>query len=248
MLKNQILGLGTLLATQFAFSQSGYITGTFFPALGTVTTTPFMPSINLAVGDLNSDGVDDLVAANSGWSIGPNIGAFRGLMLNEDSTPLGWFQAGAAPIAPNIGGYRAAATADFNNDGKIDVVTLSMMMDLSVYLNQGQQKTVAGFQNANHSTNINNVVGWVYTNQLTDRVPYIPVFKTDDFDGDGNQDLVIGFNMVHYWVQNFETPGLIFFWGRGDGTFDPPLVVPTNGGFAAVDADFVDWVRNKTAT
>jgi hypothetical protein len=136
--------------------------------------------------------------------------------------------------------YEACGAADFNNDGKADVATLSHLMTLSVMLNQGQNKTTTGFPTP---TNIDlySTIGWAYTNSITDRVVLIPVFRADDFDGDGNQDIIMAFNLIHYWQQDFTSPGIIFMWGRGDGTFETPQVVPVSTSFGAVDAEFVDW-------
>jgi hypothetical protein len=217
----------------------GQITGSFFVADAKVTPAPFITGYNVSTGDLNGDGVSDAVLNNAGFAIGPNPGAFRTLLMNEDASSYGWSQSGMG-VPPNLQGYRAAVTADFNNDGKDDVATLSHMMSLSVMLNQGQNKTITGFPT---STNIDlySAIGWVYTNSITDRVVMIPVFRADDFDGDGNKDIIMAFNMIHYWQQDFTSPGIIFLWGRGDGTFETPQVVPVATSFGAVDAEFVDW-------
>jgi hypothetical protein len=74
----------------------------------------FRGGVNVAAGDVNGDGLDDLITA-AGAGGGPHVKAFSGL----DGSLLTSFFAYAA----NFTGGVNVATGDINGDGRIDIVT-----------------------------------------------------------------------------------------------------------------------------
>jgi hypothetical protein len=112
------------------------------------------------------------------------------------------------PQSYAVSGWQVVS-ADFNGDGKPDLLSRPTTTTLAVLLNNGS----GGFQ----SLQVYNVPQ-----------PIVRVFATADFNGDGKADLVaIGRNLG---------PGdntliiLSVLLGKGDGTFQPPLTVNGNWG------------------
>jgi len=147
----------------------------------------------LLVNDFNRDGKLDLIFANS------SPAQFSVLFGKGD----GSFE---APVNYPIAGFRILA-ADFNNDGKPDVVTRSTTTSLAVLLNNGD----GSFQNSQ-----------VYSVPQ----PIVRVFTTGDFNGDGRIDLfAFGRDLMSV------SPAFVsVLLGRGDGTFQP--AINSNGNWA----------------
>ncbi len=167
-------------------------------------------STSVAVADLNGDGKPDLVVANpctSQFFDCPDEGSVTVLLGNGDGT----FQSGAAY---DSGGTYASsiAVADFDGDGKMDVV-----------VSNGFSATV-GVLRGNGNGTLQPVVTYASGGHLATFV------ATADLNGDGKPDIVV----VNQYGSFYLTPGSIgVLLGNGDGTFRP--AVPYNSGGKAAD-------------
>jgi len=172
---------------------------------------------SLAVGDFNGDGNLDWIAS-TGQINSANQGSVTLGLGRGDGT----FLASESYVAGQTPGW--AAVADFNRDGKLDVVTAnSGSGNSSILLGNGD----GTFQPA---TNVS----------VPGTTPTFVV--TGDFNGDGNPDFI-----------TFDGPGgfagpclgtnlscMIVYLGKGDGTFQAGTVASTgaNNIFSAVSGDF----------
>jgi hypothetical protein len=148
---------------------------------------------SIAVGDVNGDGIPDLVAANYDL---PNSGdGSVAIMLGNGN---GTFQ---APVLYPSGGLAAVsvAIADFNGDGKLDLVVANYWSStVGVLLGNGDGTFQAVITYASGGT----------TNAVA----------TGDLNGDGKLDLV---------AANGNTVGVLL--GNGDGTFQPVKTYNSGG-------------------
>jgi hypothetical protein len=137
----------------------------------------------IAVGDLNKDGKLDIVTVGKGTFSNPNV---LSVLLNSGSGKF------AAPVNYTTDTNPVAvAIADFNGDGKLDVVTANMGgNDVSVFLGNGD----GTFQSA--------------VNYSTGKGP--DAIAVGDFNGDGNLDLA---------VANYSDDTVSILLGNGNGTF-----------------------------
>jgi FG-GAP-like repeat/Bacterial Ig-like domain (group 3) len=148
---------------------------------------------SIAVGDVNGDGIPDIVAAN--YDV-PNSGdGSVAIMLGNGN---GTFQ---APLLYPSGGLTAVsvAIADFNGDGKLDLVVANYWSStVGVLLGNGDGTFQAVITYASGGT----------TNAVA----------TGDLNGDGKLDLV---------AANGNTVGVLL--GNGDGTFQPVKTYNSGG-------------------
>jgi hypothetical protein len=170
---------------------------TFSTLSGSVNGLPAM----MGSGDLNADGITDLVFATNASvhvMIGNANGSFQGGVL---------YAADSGTIAVTIG--------DFNNDGKLDLVTSnSTAKTYSVLLGRGDG-TFPSPVNVSISTHCTSPTAIV----------------SGDFTGDGKPDLVVGCST---------SPSAALFSGAGDGSFayHSSVALPSSPGFlAAVDVN-----------
>ncbi len=85
----------------------------------TITPYPgFMGGINVAMGDVTGNGVDDIITG-AGPGGGPHVRVFDGLTGQQVPGPIGSFFA----YDPNFRGGVWVAAADLNDDGFADVIT-----------------------------------------------------------------------------------------------------------------------------
>jgi hypothetical protein len=207
----------------------------------------------IAVGDFDGDGKKDIAAANA---IDNTVSVLLG---NGDGTfhsrpEADWF-AGAIPTV-----------ADFNRDGKVDLITSGgIYPTLNLQLGQGDgtfqprldfdpigvgpviadfnrdgNPDFAVFSGCDNSCSTGFVSVFIGNGDGTFRphVDYaVPIVAnslvTADFNLDGNPDLVVGFS-------NPPNHGLRIFLGKGDGTFGPPVDLPTVDFGSMFTADFND--------
>ncbi len=178
------------------------------------------PVSRLAVGDLNRDGVPDVVAAND--------------LLNDMTTTdgdtiavlLGQFQGGGLLLPVTYGcpvGPRDVLLADFNGDGALDVLVATHFVigtsetdELAILLNKGDG---------------------TFTSTGRTAIDFLATLAVADLDQDGHMDVVAGgFDL------NGEF-GLMTFRGNGDGTLQTgvsasfPHGLPTPLAVADFDGD-----------
>lgn len=179
--------------------------GTFqSPVLYGTANTP----ISLWLGDLNGDGKLDLaVVTTTGCPIGGNAlpncagkpagpGVVSVLLGLGDGTFVGTT---AYPTDPNGGGY-AVASADFNNDGKLDLAAAGLGASVSVLLGNGDGTFKA---------------------QVSYPVGPSPLsLAAGDFANNGNIDLVTA-NGNNCGTPTCGPGSVSVLLGNGDGTFQP---------------------------
>jgi len=179
--------------------------------LSTFKTDVTLPGIEkVAYGDLNGDGMDDIVGVDG---LAPTISVWR---VNTDGT-LG---AAAQYTLPGTQG-EGAVVADFNGDGKADVIVAShdaaLHEQISVFTGKGD-----GTLNAPQSFNVPTPAGFGTT--------AIETLIAADLRGNGHLDLIASNGTV--------------LPGNGDGTFAaaitgfPALIATSSYGPNLVAADF----------
>jgi hypothetical protein len=179
--------------------------GTFQPV--TNYDTGGLAAWSVAIGDLNNDGKLDLVVANRGPSFG-SPGSVGVLLGTGDGT---FGPAVTYPTCESV----SVAIADFNRDGKQDVVVACVdSSSAGVMLGTGN-----GTLNSPLFYNSGGQFAWGVT--------------VADLNGDGKSDLVIA-NACGFGVCDRSAVGAVgVLLGRGDGTFRPTVSYPT-GALGAV--------------
>jgi len=155
------------------------------------------------VGDFNGDGKLDVIVVTYGYTITGSI-----LLGNGDGTlqpPV--------PLNQNIGnGYSAAASGDFNGDGKLDLLLLTPDFGsgatMAILLGNGD----GSFQTS-----------------VTYPVPVAPYIVVGDFNGDGKPDIAMSGGISG----SGEASILI---NNGDGTFKSPANYSISGNVQALAA------------
>ena len=156
----------------------------------------------LVVGDMNGDGHLDLITQPSGSSLVPNaLLVGNGNGTFQAPIPFSW----DVPLALGL----SVSAADLNGDGKPDLVY--GLADPHPY------KTYAMV--ALNSGNVGSL--FPAPTQVTFGMPSAPV----DLDGDGNLDLVISPT-----VHPVPADGLSVLTGKGDGSFNSPVLITTETG------------------
>jgi hypothetical protein len=171
--------------------------GTFKTAINAGSTNPLLTA-NLsavATGDFNGDGKKDLVMGDGEILLGNGDGTFAA-------------SAFTLPINLSASSGGVPVVGDFNNDGKLDVA-----MNLpSTSVGQGAEGEVMVF--------LGNGNGTFTTGNSYVNIPNSGHMATEDIDGDGNLDLIIGSGDNGVYSAGSNTNGVFqFLMGRGDGTF-----------------------------
>ncbi len=165
--------------------------GTFQPQL--LTTFPANPQ-PMIVGDFNGDGKTDVALALAEPSL-QGVTYTVGLLLSNGN---GTFQ--AAVTYPVNTAPSALAVGDFNNDGKLDIVSALYGFGVYVLLGNGDGTFQAAVNSATSVT----------------RQP--PPVLVADFNQDGNLDA------VSTTLDPNERPNVTLFLGNGDGTFQVDVI------------------------
>jgi hypothetical protein len=140
------------------------------------------------VGDFNGDGIPDLTNGAT-------------VLLGKGDGTFG------APISTGVAGG-AVAIADFNADGKLDLVVANGGNSISVLLGRGDGTFQAP------------------VTYPTGRGPVS--IAVADFNGDGKPDLAVAFSGDPF-NQSTTPGGIDIFINRGDGTFLPAVVLSSGG-------------------
>ncbi len=212
------------------------------PNFGPPTILPavFMVGPDVDACDINGDGVVDIVQSNPGFAIGSNFVAFRAKLLERDGSQLA-DATGATPAGPpSLAATARIAVGDFDEDGFADIASVTLSAAIGICRNSGQSTTIPGF---GASVLVDDLTRFFTIPWPT--VLHVPLCETADYDGDGHLDLLIAPVLADHVAQSVTGTGLFVYFGRGDGTFEPVLRVPT--GSAAVDADWIDWDRDGRA-
>jgi hypothetical protein len=177
---------------------------------------------SVAVGDVNGDGIADLVVANSCQSLGPYLdctgyGTVSVMLGNGDGTFL--------PAATySTGAYNAyeVAIRDVNGDQMPDLVVANLYQD------QSQQTGSATVLLGNGDGTFQPAVNYSSGGHEADSL------AIGDFNGDGIPDLAV----ASYCEQGHNCePGYIegqvgVLRGNGDGTFQPVVTYDSGGAYA----------------
>lgn len=156
----------------------------------------------VAVGDVNGDGIPDIVAAD--YWVGQDCGL--GILLgNGDGTFRTTF-------LPHVRGVTSIVIADLNADGKLDVALA--FGPVGVLLGNGD----GTFQpQVTYSWGSGGGVGWGSNLAVT------------DVNGDGKPDLVVATGNSNY---PYGTGTLAVLLGNGDGTFQTAVTYTSGGSYA----------------
>ena len=181
----------------------------------------------LTASDLDGDGHTDLYVglANGGFFGGDQFGVNRAYVLlgRGDGSFAG------APVLPFV--YNGHNLVDLDGDGKLDAVGVNSDLSFTTYLGDGHGAFTA------HAT--------LATTPLrlgteTFVLPNIDSFDLADIDGDGKLDLVfVARNFVaRNRLSDFNSPGILFARGDGQGGFATPTFLPAPSFVPAGDFDY----------
>lgn len=173
-------------------------------------------AVAVAVADINGDGKNDIVSASESLAPSGGIGGTLDVALGNGNGTLG--TQASYPLGGDPGGFEGSipsgvAIADFNEDGKPDVAA-------------GYQTSANQTANGGVSVFINNGSGTlkpVVNYPLAAFSVYCTV--TGVFTGSGHKDLAACAGPSPLFGQT-AAPGLAFFKGNGDGTFQNAVITP----------------------
>jgi PKD repeat protein len=153
-------------------------------------TSPLF-SVGVDAADFNNDGHADFIVA-------PNTSEPFFINLNNKDA-LGTFTTYTFPTCEGCGSLWGVAAADFNNDGAVDIAAARKDY-LDIY---------KGVKDADGNVD-GHTFQWFASYEYD--MNQQSALDNYDFDGDGNQDLVV----ANYGE---DAAGVAVFWGNGDGSF-----------------------------
>ena len=225
-------------------SNAGYLLGT--AGLGPTGSNgiSFLNSYNLPVpevaftgviaGDLNGDGIPDVIAATDGESV-------LHVLLGKGD---GSFQSSTVALPSLLAAsFSGLATGDFNGDGKADLAVMTLN-GLTVLLgngdgtfqtgttisgvtspiitgdfnNDGVQDIVATIRDEDLISLLGNGDGTFRTGPTSTGTPNAFYLATSDLNADGKADLVLT-GRTQYLPTGVVPPIVVIFLGNGDGSF-----------------------------
>jgi hypothetical protein len=171
--------------------------GVYYPAVGDTYPYPGASPVALSIADVNGDGHNDIVTSNV---LSGDVSVFLGNGDGTVRTPEVGYATGGSPRSP-------ALVADFNNDGKADLVVVDGEFSF-VYLQ--------GYGDGSFRTAMN-----YYPKQPDNGVqPNGVAIATGDFNGDGIPDFVIGNSKAN------GNAGITVFLSNPDGSLQPGVSYP----------------------
>ena len=171
---------------------------------------------DLVVADFNGDGKLDLAVADNGNYLTGDNGGVSILLGNGDGTfqPAQLVDAGNNPIF--------LAAGDFNGDGKTDIV----VSDLGALPSGG---------NGNLTILLGNGDG-TFQPPFTLSAGVTPsAMALGDFNGDGKRDIAV----LDFGNFSGNNGAMYILLGKGDGTFQPPVLLNAGSGPAAIPVAIV---------
>lgn len=184
------------------------------------------------IGDVNGDGLTDILTSEVGYASGSTYPAGVAVYLNNGNgsytrsysyfpkTPRTGYQDSEYPIL-----------VDTNNDGKLDIIFGLYYFDPTNSYALGDLYEIMGNGDGTFSNpHIINVTGGLY--------PYIPFINTKaDFNNDGKMDLAL---ISSY--NNYTRTQLLILTGNGDGTFtySKTLTIDQVGQYSRFPISFAD--------
>ncbi len=199
--------------------------GTFQPAVSYGSGGQLAASV--AIGDVNVDGIPDLVVADYGGVLGKYAGAASVLLGNGDGTfqpGVLYDSGGVAPVSVALGDLRGNGIRDVvianrwsDNEGKV------LRGEVSVLLGNGD----GTFQSA--ASYLTYGVGYPSSPGIGAGINSLVIA---DLNGDGIPDLAVveWCQNLYYYTDCVGNKEVNVFLGKGDGTFQAPFVY-SSGGF-----------------
>ncbi|GAB4151991.1 MAG: hypothetical protein Fur0037_20730 [Planctomycetota bacterium] len=205
-------------------------------------TSPHPLARDVAVADLDLDGRMDIAVARNGISFGPVNCAFFTSLLDDDGTPGEGRPSGPPAGGFSLNGSTRVAAADFDGDGLVDVASLSDAGALSVFRNAMHGPYRDGFGQPLLVEDLSSRYGYVFPVRM-----YPSVFLAEDFDADGNADILVAGNVVDAFNGTQGSTGINVYFGHGDMTFDAVRTTAQQTAAAPLDARWIDWDGDGTA-
>ena len=174
-------------------------------------TAPQAMTNKLLRGDINEDGIDDVVLIGTGLDAEPWPGDQNYIMyFYEDSYEL-------IKLDEEFGYFHTGALGDVNNDGHLDILPINpQLKDSYIHFGDGQ--------------------GNFLKQKVFDKLYTTNTFQSElyDFNGDGKLDIIMGGHEYVLW--DWQTSGNKILLGDGLGNFDinNPIKLPEIDGWGVI--------------